>query len=164
MRLPCVQRVQSSHPDYCTTTTTTTALAICGSHVRLASDDQGVLPCKDSGPQRFYEHFVAATALQLLPWCSSGPCWTHIMHHGKDCTVSYFIIRSDFIRGNWQDEHQGRSWGQFHWKSHCGPEPLRVGVAASQFDLPSLTPLSVGACGRLQLGATHLTTSVALLK
>ena len=40
----------------------------------------------------------------------------------------------------------------------------RVGVTASQFDLPSLTPLSVAGCGRLQLGASHWVTSVALLQ
>ena len=36
--------------------------------------------------------FVAATALQLLPWCLSSPYWTHIMHHGEDSNVSYIII------------------------------------------------------------------------
>ena len=38
------------------------------------------------------------------------------------------------------------------------------GVATSQLDLPSLTALSVAGCGRLQLGALHLATSVALLQ
>ena len=38
------------------------------------------------------------------------------------------------------------------------------GVTASQFDLPSLTPLFVAGCGRLQLGAHHWATSVALLQ
>ena len=38
-----------------------------------------------------------------------------------------------------------------------------VGVTASQLDLPSLTPLSVAGCGRLQLGVAHWATSVALL-
>ena len=36
----------------------------------------------------------------------------------------------------------------------------RVGVTASQLDLPSLTPLSVARCGRLQLGAPHWATTV----
>ena len=38
------------------------------------------------------------------------------------------------------------------------------GVTASQLDLPSLTPLSVAGCGRLQLGAAHWATSVTLLQ
>ena len=32
-----------------------------------------------------------------------------------------------------------------------GVLPMRVGGATSQLDLPSLTPLSVAGCGRLQL-------------
>ena len=38
------------------------------------------------------------------------------------------------------------------------------GVTASQLDLPSLTLLSVACYGRLQLGAPHWATSVALLQ
>ena len=34
------------------------------------------------------------------------------------------------------------------------------GGATSQLDLPSLTPLSVAGCGRLQLGVPHWATSV----
>ena len=37
----------------------------------------------------------------------------------------------------------------------------RVGITASQLDLPSLTTLSEAGCGRLQLGATHWATSEA---
>ena len=37
-------------------------------------------------------------------------------------------------------------------------------VTASQLDLPSLTELFVAGCGRLQLGAPHRATSVALLQ
>ena len=40
---------------------------------------------------------------------------------------------------------------------HC---PVLGGGATSQFDLPSLTPLSVAGCGRLQIGAPHWATSV----
>ena len=36
------------------------------------------------------------------------------------------------------------------------------GVAASQLALPTLTPLSVAGWGRLQRGAAHWATSVAL--
>ena len=36
------------------------------------------------------------------------------------------------------------------------------GVTASQLDLPSLTPLFVAGCNRLQLGVAHWVTSVAL--
>ena len=39
-------------------------------------------------------------------------------------------------------------------------QPMRVGGAPSQLDLPSLTPLSVAGCGRLQLGVPHWATSV----
>ena len=34
------------------------------------------------------------------------------------------------------------------------------GGATSQLDLPSLTPLFVAGCGRLQLGVSHWATSV----
>ena len=37
-------------------------------------------------------------------------------------------------------------------------------VTASQLDLPSLTPLSVAGCGRLQLEAAHWATWVTLLQ
>ena len=37
-------------------------------------------------------------------------------------------------------------------------------VTAGQLDLPSLTPLSRAGGGRLQLGVSHLATSVALLQ
>ena len=40
----------------------------------------------------------------------------------------------------------------------------RVGGGTSQLDLPSLTPLSVADCGRLQLGAPHWATSVNYCK
>ena len=38
------------------------------------------------------------------------------------------------------------------------------GVKASQLVQQSLTPLHIAGCGRLQLGAPHWTTSVALLQ
>ena len=41
---------------------------------------------------------------------------------------------------------------------------MRVGLTASRLDLPSLMPLSVAGCGRLQLGVAHWATSVALLQ
>ena len=37
---------------------------------------------------------------------------------------------------------------------------MRMGGSTSQFDLPSLTPLSVAGCGRLQLGVPHWAASV----
>ena len=43
-----------------------------------------------------------------------------------------------------------RSWGTAH----------EGGGATSQLDLPSLTPLSVAGCGRLQLGVPYWATSV----
>ena len=42
--------------------------------------------------------------------------------------------------------------------------PIRVGVATSQLDLPSLSPLSVAGRGRLQLGVPHWATSVDYCK
>ena len=42
--------------------------------------------------------------------------------------------------------------------------PMRVGGATSQIDLPSLMPLSVAGCGRLQLGVPHWATSVYYCK
>ena len=41
-----------------------------------------------------------------------------------------------------------------------GVLPMRVGGATSQLDLPSLTPLSVTGCGRLQLEVSDWATSV----
>ena len=41
---------------------------------------------------------------------------------------------------------------------------MRMGLTASQFDVQSLTPLSIAGCGRLQLGVAYWATSVALLK
>ena len=38
------------------------------------------------------------------------------------------------------------------------------GGVTSQLDLPSLTPLSVASCGRLQLGVIHWATSVDYCK
>ena len=38
------------------------------------------------------------------------------------------------------------------------------GVTASQLDLPSLMPLSVAGCGRLQPGAAHCASSVTSLQ
>ena len=38
------------------------------------------------------------------------------------------------------------------------------GGATSQLDLPSLMPLSIAGCGRLQLGASHWATSVNYCK
>ena len=41
---------------------------------------------------------------------------------------------------------------------------MRVGVTASQFDIPSVTPLSVAGGGRLQRGVAHWDTLAALLQ
>ena len=45
-----------------------------------------------------------------------------------------------------------------------GVLPMRWGLTATHFDLPSLAPLSVAGRGRLQLGVAHWATSVALLQ
>ena len=37
---------------------------------------------------------------------------------------------------------------------------MRAGGATSQLDIPSLTPLSIAGCGRLQQGVPHWATSV----
>ena len=49
------------------------------------------------------------------------------------------------------------------WSSG-GTALCRVEGATSQLDLPSLTPLSVAGCGRLQLGVFHYATSVNYCK
>ena len=41
---------------------------------------------------------------------------------------------------------------------------MRVGVATSQLDQPSLVQLSVAGCGRLQVGVPHWATSVYYCK
>ena len=45
-----------------------------------------------------------------------------------------------------------------------GNDLCRVGVTASQLDLPFQAPLPVAGCGRLQLVAPHWATTVALLQ
>lgn len=45
-----------------------------------------------------------------------------------------------------------------------GSTAKRVGVTAYELALQSLTPLSVGACGRLQLGVVSWTTLLASLQ
>ena len=40
---------------------------------------------------------------------------------------------------------------------------MRVGGATSQLDLPSLTPLPIACCGRLQLGVPYCATLLLLL-
>ena len=49
------------------------------------------------------------------------------------------------------------------WSSG-GTALCMVGGNGSQFDLSSLTPLSIAGCGSLQTGAPHQATSVALLQ
>ena len=49
------------------------------------------------------------------------------------------------------------------WSSG-GTALCRVGGATGQLDLPSLTPLSVAGCGRLQLGVPHWAASVDYCK
>ena len=44
------------------------------------------------------------------------------------------------------------------------PCPVKDGDNGGQLNLPSLTSLSVAGCGRLQLGVSHLATSIALLQ
>ena len=44
--------------------------------------------------------------------------------------------------------------------SRSGSTAHEGGDAASQLDLPSLTPLSVAGCGQLQQGVPHWATSV----
>ena len=43
----------------------------------------------------------------------------------------------------------------YYARGSHGVLPMRVGGATSQLDLPSLTPLSVAGCGRLQLRVPH---------
>ena len=45
-----------------------------------------------------------------------------------------------------------------------GVLPMMVGGAISQLNLPSLTPLSVAGCGRLQLGVSQWAVSVEYCK
>ena len=45
-----------------------------------------------------------------------------------------------------------------------GVLPMRMGGATSQLDLPSLMPLSVASCGRLQQGVPNWAASVHYYK
>ena len=45
-----------------------------------------------------------------------------------------------------------------------GAQGKEWGVTANQLVLPSLTPLSIASCGRMQPGAAHWVTSVTLLQ
>ena len=60
---------------------------------------------------------------------------------------------------------RGRDWTDLYFaRGAQGVLPMRVGGATSQLDLPSLTPLSVAGCGRLQLRVPHWDTSVDYCK
>ena len=50
------------------------------------------------------------------------------------------------------------------YKVHDALKGYAIRIGVSQFDLPSLTPLSVAGRGRLQLGVARWATSVALLQ
>ena len=50
---------------------------------------------------------------------------------------------------------------QLALRGYC---PVTGGGTTSQLDLPSVTPLSIAGCGRLQLGAANWATSVVLLQ
>ena len=63
---------------------------------------------------------------------------------GPHCTVQYVELRG---------------YCQGHGTALC-----MVGGGTSQLDLPSLTPLSVADCGRLQLGSPNWATSVNYCK
>ena len=48
-------------------------------------------------------------------------------------------------------------------RDYCPVNGGVVGVTAGQIDLPSMAPLSIASCGRLQLRVAHCITKVALL-
>ena len=50
---------------------------------------------------------------------------------------------------------------QVELKGYC---PVKGRLTARQLDLPSLMPLSVAGCGRLQLETAHWATLLALLQ
>ena len=59
----------------------------------------------------------------------------------------------------------GRGWTDLYCaRGAQGTLPKRMGGATIQLDLPALTPLSTAGCGQMQLGISHLATSVALLQ
>ena len=88
-------------------------------HNKCSQGDIAHNSVKALATMRFLEHFVAATALQPLPWCLSCPYLTHIMHHGEDSTVSYVVWLHER-----QYEHQIKSCVQLQQQS-C-PENLLV--------------------------------------
>ena len=88
--------------------------------------------------------------------------------HWSGCTGSALAWHPMVIRSHPNGYSKSCDlWSSFApcktWSSG-GTALRRVGATASQLNLPSLRPLSVAGCGRRQLGAAHLATSVALLQ
>ena len=81
---------------------------------------------------------MKASVKQVLCWVSTFDCTTHFNNK----------------------KNSEKFWVFFYARGVQGVLPMRVGGATSQLDLPSLTPLSVAGCGRLQLGVPHWATSV----
>ena len=93
--------------------------------------------------------------LLLIPWVAAQAVrWSGIPKVARSrlsqCSKSYVCSPARIAVCN--------TW------SSGGTALCRVGGATSQWDLPSLTPLSVAGCGWLQLGAPHWATSVNYCK
>ena len=89
-------------------------------HNKSSQGDIALNSVKALATIRFLEHSVAATVLQLLPWCLSCSYWTHIMHHGEDSTISYVVWLHER-----QYEHQINSWVQLQQQT-CSENLLVV--------------------------------------
>ena len=103
-----------------------------------------------------------------------------IIYSATDCWVNYQLLHYCYRYSPMGNSYTpsglawhplGRVFAPHCSKSiaNCGPHLHRAirgghgvlpcvawGVTASQLDLPSLTPLYVAGCGRLQLGTLHL--------
>ena len=92
---------------------------------------------------------IYAMCAATPPWVAAQARWLPHMQKSRVRVPGWQRL---FIYALWAGDAQGvlpcEGWG----------------VTASQLDLPSLTPLSVAGCGRLQLEAAHWATWVTLLQ
>ena len=75
-------------------------------------------------------------------------------NHKRDSIEWYLFTLSSTVIGRLQDRIVLWLSGTdlYYTRGAQRVLPMRVGGATSQLDLPSLTPLSVASCGRLQQG------------
>ena len=104
---------------------------------------------------QFFSHsyYLVSHGFYSVTWVLLYPEWPH----RQGCCLACWICKIDF-RLSWD------CTDLYYARVAQVVLSMRVGGATSQLDLPSLTPLSVAGCGRLQLEVPHWATSVDYCK